>query len=516
MTMHTALSRRNPSEFVKLCKITGFSESVMHVLCMEACEYVKNQFAIINIPDRAADLSIYEVAELVEAFRRVAMECPSAGVVATHFGNLVLYALGTDVVLNRAQEQLIRSACSVTMRQPIPVIRWAEFVLTNLKDPERIRLDIGVCIRSKIILPARLYEAIKRDRNKLDAPLNLNIFAIGYSEVQASLIKGLTNCSNQVRIFVPEIHRSDRTKSSVDALKEYLTEQQVAATLITISQEEIDSLCGEGYRNSEGNIEKINLAVTGCTVVGRHVERDLIVVNTRPCVEITQVVQQHSIPVVVAAGLYKIWPTFFFERYYDFIQNLVGSDDQPVYSSFSPTDIDFFMSERGLLNTTDFVKDEVPMIYFNIKTFDVSCAHSACTDEQLKSKRIKNELAEIDSRLSEFSLEEQRTVYCRDPHPETLEYWRSQKTPEQLEVAQNYFEAQLGNSTWYQKYEGQSIAIFGEALEDIVVGETIEEVLNKAWDKWGYRPIFAAEVSRTGYENLQSIRLHSPRLRPVK
>ena len=64
VTMHTALSRRNPSEFVKLCKITGFSD---HVLGNVRWSQIVGQFGgeVKPVSDHAAKINVYHALLLL-------------------------------------------------------------------------------------------------------------------------------------------------------------------------------------------------------------------------------------------------------------------------------------------------------------------------------------------------------------------------------------------------------------------------------------------------------------------
>ena len=78
-------------------------------------------------------------------------------------------------------------------------------------------------------------------------------------------------------------------------------------------------------------------------------------------------------------------------------------------------------------------------------------------------------------------------------HVEGLEWIYSGKLPNHIQAASRDFQRLLEDDRWYGEHEGKYVALLnGGEIED----EDLDALLKKAYEKWGYRPIFTALVTR--------------------
>ena len=100
----------------------------------------------------------------------------------------------------------------------------------------------------------------------------------------------------------------------------------------------------------------------------------------------------------------------------------------------------------------------------------------------------------IDSLLIKLATEETKVVERPSQiHPEGIEWIHKGKLPEHFNEAQQKFQRLLEDDQWYGDHEGKYVALLNEEeIED----KDLDALLTRAYEMWGYRPIFTALATR--------------------
>jgi len=165
-------------------------------------------------------------------------------------------------------------------------------------------------------------------------------------------------------------------------------------------------------------------------------------------------------------------------------------------------EFDWLLNERGCFEPKDFIGAFEP--YFNAASFDLPCILSACEDDRFRELTEKFKYFKyIDEVLGRMSMVETTDKY-RKPHPELVEYWRSNgKRPEQFRRAADYYWENVGKAKWLAKHVGEYVAILGTEPVKLVSDRNLATLVSRAEKEWGEeqlgygRPIFRRYVSGT-------------------
>jgi hypothetical protein len=453
-------------------------------------------------PDDPRNLTAEQILDIIEGFRSWVSGNVSTGDVSINFTDIVLYACGRDLILNENQRFLIISACTVVRMRPLPVLRWVDFVLANLDNPKRIRFVLTACKISKKLLASRIQTVVRRDLSKLELPKIPRVLFIGYTKTGISTLRGMANGSNDaLPVFIPEMPLQGRRKLWHTSVMSELSDiPSINPELV--SPDKALELCER---------EQIDVVLTGCKVIGRTKSDTIEIVNSLPIVELTNEAHGYGVPVLVAAGMYKIWPSEFYERHKKLIVESEYIDGELSNGFWSSNDIDWIVTERGCFEYSEFGTQPVIKRLFDYEQLEFLAALGACRNEKLfkyaieHAEQLKDAIQHADQTLADLSVHMSMGKSSESPmtmqeeyqvHPETPEYWRTRKLPEHVERARDYFVEHLNDEQWYCQYQGKYMAVMCEG----------DEVLKNAYKRWGYRPLFATLVTRE-----ETIRIIRPR-----
>jgi len=101
-------------------------------------------------------------------------------------------------------------------------------------------------------------------------------------------------------------------------------------------------------------------------------------------------------------------------------------------------------------------------------------------------------------------------------HLEMFGYCKTGQLPGHIERAHRYFEQQLKDDPWYSEHKGKYMAVMFEGEQAETEEDTnLDQLMEKAYKRWGYRPLFATLVTRE--ENIRVVRPRglSSRLQPI-
>jgi len=472
-----------------------------------------NRWSPTDRPDDPRDLTGEQIADIVEGFRSKVSGNVSTGDVSINFTDIVRYACGRSTILNETQKFLIISACTVVRTRPLPVLRWVNFVLANLDNPERIRFVLTACKISKKLLASRIEAVIRRYLPDLKLPKIPQVLFMGYTKTGISTLTGMAKeSSDELPVFIPEMPLQGRRGSWHKYAMSGLSDIPGIKKPELVSRDKALELCKN---------KQIDVVLTGCKVIGRTKSNTVEVINSLPLVELTNKAHKYGVPVLVSAGLYKIWPSEFYERNKKLTVESEYIDGE-LSNGFLSNDINWIITERGWYEFAKFAVEPVVQTLFAYEELEFLAALGACRDEKIfeyaiqHAERFKVAIQCADKELAGLSVYMSGEQSSESPmtmeeeyqvHPETLVYWRTRKLPEHVERARDYFIEQLNDEHWYSQYKGKYMAFMYEGNKvQFEVDNDIDQVLKKAYKKWGYRPLFATLVTRE-----ESIRIVRPR-----
>jgi len=189
----------------------------------EAMEFVAeiaaDCFGPAGPPEDATTLTGEQIVDFIESFRCNLGGNVSTGDVSVNFTDIVLYACGHGSILNENQKFLIISACTVVRMRPLPVLRWVDFVLSNLDNPKHIRFVLTACKISKWLLASRIQDIVHRElsspesQRTLKLPKTPRVLFIGYTQTGIATLIGMANGSHdKLPVFIPEMPLQGRRR----------------------------------------------------------------------------------------------------------------------------------------------------------------------------------------------------------------------------------------------------------------------------------------------------------------
>ncbi|MCX6023895.1 MAG: hypothetical protein NTZ05_19625 [Chloroflexi bacterium] len=454
-------------------------------------------------PEDATTMDDAAAAALVDAFRLRLRQNPSAGDIAENLADLVIYVMGTSPKLTARQREWVTALCDTVGERPLPALRWAEFIRSNLETPERIRLVLIACKRSMHALAGRLTTVIASNARRLHLLHQPSIVAVGYSKTIVAAIQGVAKASDgPVTVYTPEIRLPGKPQAEHELLQQELTTRESRVTVISLPISQLfDELAAHN----------VNAAFMGCKVLARAPRtaadgtRSFTVeaVNSRLAAQIGRRLREEGIPLIVVAGLYKIWPTAFYEQHRT--TGVLGPafKGRPLNDVLDERNIDWILTERGCFRTATFMEAEVTAPYFDDPDFVTPCVLSACADNDLKAMikrynrgdRAPHPMIGVKNvgpnQLSVDALRAEREAAAVE---ERERYAATGELPEHFTEAREYFEQLLLDDAWYAAYHHQYVALMGQT----VIDEDADRValLQRLYRQYGRRPLYTGHVTR--------------------
>jgi hypothetical protein len=438
----------------------------------------------VPLPSDGSEIDEERAHDLLERFleavtvdhgSRKNLRTLSAGDVAFNFSCLVYYALGQSTRMpTRLQRDILLEACDIAETRPLPVIRWTEFVRSNVSDAARVRTVMRSCIYSKTLLSLRLSSVVADLSEHLALPQTVRILAIGSSGTVRDALQGLKRVRN-VDVF------STHPTQGIA-----LDPKDLGFDVVPI--EDSDAVAGH---------VKFDLVVIGCAVIGKTNENEIEVVNWARDISVAKRIRKQQVPVIIIGGLYKIWPQSFYQSHKDFAVDMRKEASAGADAILTKDDIDWLITEHEAVSFREPARPRWVQFLLEAQSLDVTASLSLCADPKKKAfiqSILENKnLQEIDSALGQLSTDE-RPLFDRYPrHDEDYEYIRTGKLPAQFLAAQDYYDKMIRNPEWRRRHNGKFVAILGTDFQTIAEPD-LEGVLHKAYSRWGYRPIFYSSV----------------------
>jgi translation initiation factor 2B subunit (eIF-2B alpha/beta/delta family) len=362
----------------------------------EAHKYVRGQLKRVapevTLPDQVSDLDQKAADALLEQFsNRVSPNSAESsannqlfhpGDVAFALSCLAYYVADqTTGALSSWQRNFLFAACDIAEKRPLPVMRWTEFVRSNVNDGARIRTVMRACIYSKTLLQTRISNAFIDLSGRLRLPDTLRILVIGSSGTVHYALQALMHNRGSVTILP--------TRPTAEHVSDY---NELGAKI-----ESINDVNARAVMHARG----VDLVVIGCAVIGKTSANDIEVVNWARDIDLAKEARRQRVPVVVVGALYKIWPQSFYETH-----KHIALDSQR-HSSLGPDatltreDMDWLVTESEAFNFRDPDHPQLVPFMLDAKSLDVTATLSICDNKRRFIQHIldNEDLRSIDATL---------------------------------------------------------------------------------------------------------------------
>ena len=428
---------------------------------------------------------LQRVLSIVEGFRHENKFNASAGDVASNFAEAILGLIGKSRKISSLQRQAIQAICSATLARPLPVLRWSYFVLANLDDPGYIRSVLTCCRRSKWGLAKRIQAVVRSKWKELGIPNSPVIMAVGYSGTVDSVIRGLAKASRgAILVIAPEIRLPERQSSEGDFLVSRFKENpERNVTIKTMKVDEAFAYCRDN---------PIDVMLMGTKVIGRVDSSVVEIVNSFRCIQFYKEVMSLKVTKIICAGLYKIWPVGFYQQNKESTVIAPHIENEPVNDILGQEHIDWIITELDIVSGASFGATREFKPFFESEDLEWPCALSACTEKET----FKHAVDQYIDMMGKMSISHEEGDVSLQRHQEFYNYLETRKLPSQFVRAQSFYTKMLDDKEWYDTYKGCFVAIMDETSPEIEVDDSLDAVLKKAYRRWGYRPIFAAQVAQ--------------------
>lgn len=402
--MFASANRQVTAEYARLesAVINSLSDKP-DVIEDEAYRYARRRLHAlapsVELPPDASEISELIVDSLIERFRAgvdfgahepgESGDILPAGDVAFTFSCIALYAVGkTKNTLSDPQRRLLLDACAVAEKRPLPVMRWTDFVRSNLSDVARVRTVMRACVFSKTLLDTRISNAFSELSKKHPLlPKEARILAIGSSGTVCFALEGLMrNRSQSTTIYVTRLAPGHPSPySQLPANIDYVDDASSRALL---------------------QMQKVNLVVLGCAVIGKTKKNEIEVVNWDRDVALAKEAHKQKIPVVVIGALHKIWPEPFYESHKSGILDLQKDSLFGRDGVLTKDNMDWLVTENEAVNFENFA-DRPQWINFwlGAQSLDVTATLAICTNKRNLIKHVQEneDLEKIDRMLGRLS-----------------------------------------------------------------------------------------------------------------
>lgn len=323
-----------------------------------------------DLPDLSNHLSADQSLALFASFEDRIKNYLTSGQIASCFEVHINYVIGGSTELSIIQRDLVEKLCMSMRSQPFPGLWIAEFIFNNLEQPEIIQDVLTASFLSKENYLERLEHGFAVDKTwkqYLTTPCEIvRIVAVGYSFAFSALIRAIAaEEQREVIVYVPRLEELKRPRSADDFVQSCLIDIQNISIQI-LDESDLAPLLSK---------HKIDLTFVSAKVFGATKNSEVQVVsNATSCWWIHKIkstsieVGKSAPPVIVAGGLFKIWPSKIFEQYLD-SNTLSDSNSGPSSSTvLRASDITTIVTEIGCIAPTG---PHLPETIFLLETENV-------------------------------------------------------------------------------------------------------------------------------------------------
>jgi hypothetical protein len=440
-----------------------------------------------ELPKSSENLTSAQARAIFECFSQKIAGNLSCGHAALHFWQTVLYALGREGTLSSIQKNLVVWLCIAMRRRPLPSLWSAQFVLENIDNPTMVRLVIGANIWSQLHYQERFTDAFAETaewRNLIKPPSQqIRLLAVGYSEtIAVMLAKVAADADHRIIAYVPDLKELGRDRPAHEYYRE-----QVARHLPDMSKIDIRAIASA----DAGRValeHKIDLVLLNSKIISATNCNTTRIVESAACIRIVRQVRRATgrwdpPPIVVAGGLFKIWPARLYDEYFKGVntntEEIGPADDEALRGD----EVTLIVTDIGCLPPLDL--RSLPDIAYrlNVGNFATATAlHLFQTDSQNNdlvdrpsggtasaySLRVNNNkfplatepdciiLSTIDEANKNRSSGHEASA---KKVPTVLGRQQRSDVERAIKDAKLYFEELLADDLWYRQYQGQYIAI---------------------------------------------------------
>lgn len=337
--------------------------------------------------DRATDDPIEHLGPFARALR----EERSSGSTLLSFLALARRVIGDSAALSPGQKQTLSAAITLSEERSVTAVRWTTFVERNLDSPRWLGIVLDSAISSMRRLEGRLAEAVAHDEDHLAAlPDSLDVTVVGHTTSAGGVLRGLRRRTRTpLRVRYAIIDGSPRpSQESIEAFVPPDTE---------LSTVNLNEVIREGMNGGD-----VDILVMGSKVVGRSDRRRVEVVNSSPVVRAARAAANVRIPIMVASGLYKIWPTEFYRAATK--ANLFDTrETETANGILHGESISWIVTEFGVLRPRELTTAAYMRPFFEVPQTELAafCMGWTSTEDEARAFVEHDEIMEKLTRLDE-------------------------------------------------------------------------------------------------------------------
>ncbi|MGA2124779.1 MAG: hypothetical protein ABSG76_01375 [Xanthobacteraceae bacterium] len=340
-----------------------------HAVDEYARQYVKSHLRVV-LPRRGSEITEECAETLLESFLKAISlddrknrKLLSAGGVSFTFSCLVYGIVGDATVLTGLQQHLLLEICAIAAEhRPLPVLRWTDFVRSNLGDLDRIRTIMRSCIYSKMLLSERLADAVESLTKQLGLPDVVRVLAIGSSGTVRDALIGL--------------HQVNRFRE----IEVFLTRPTFGIPFDEGSGFEVEIVPEADVIS--GAAGKFHLIVMGCGVIGKTETNRIEVVNWSQDISLAKRMRERGVPLIVVGGLYKIWPQSFYQERKASAVRMLSHSPAESDAILTERDIDWLVTEHEPVNLREGQRPYWLEFLFGTRSLDVHAMLALCANKK--------------------------------------------------------------------------------------------------------------------------------------
>ncbi len=318
----------------------------------------------------------------------------TAGGVSFYFSSLVYYVLGrSERDPTPLQIKTLLDICDIADTRPLPVMRWTEFVRSNVSDAARIRTVMRSCIYSKTRQEERFARVVASlKQHILKGKENIRILAIGSSGTVVDALKGLRKLAQREGVQI-DVSLTLPTPGIV------LNRSDLGFDFVRVDEKDLPTDAAK---------VRFDLVIMGCGVIGKTTDNEIEIVNRGRDIDIANRMRQLGALLIIVGGLYKIWPQSFYKSHKEIAVNITKQTmaGLEATSILSECDIDWLVTEHEAVCFREPGRPSWLEFLFGAHSLDVTTSLSLFANEKSESEEafiqtiLRNEIIrDIDKTL---------------------------------------------------------------------------------------------------------------------
>lgn len=468
-----------------------------------------------RLPASSERLTRPQARAVFECFNEQIEKRLTCGQLSLLFEQYVLYAVGNKPILSQLQKDLVIWLCIAIRKRPLPTLWSAQFVFENVDtSPMMVRLVLLAKLWSQVNYKSRFATAFSQTNeweNLITEPRRqIRLLAVGYSESIAQMMAKVAERSDhQIIAYVPDLAELGRETTADQYYRE-----QVTSLLPDPQKIKIEKITSDEVRMRVEE-HKIDLVLLNAKAISTTADAATRIVESAACAKIIRDVRHFSVlgnaqPILVAGGIFKIWPTRLYDEYFDGkspkLEELAPTDDAIIDGE----DVTSIVTDIGWIAPRDLA--ELPGISYILHTENyVTAAAISLLQTEYKispeiaeagekprfslhiggSQSIKSNqyplATERDCVILETIGDANKKYRSRDATSESRATVLSRQNQSKIEMAikdaKSCLDQLLSKDDWYDRHRGSYIAISATSQPPKIVTAPDPDTLKNRTDK---------------------------------